>query len=163
MKAKAQIIDPREAGPRPLNLAQPVFNEEALARADQALEALSGAFEGWLNADIATLQSARIAADRAGWNDAALDALWRTAHNLKGMGSTYGYPIVTRIAASLCRLIESQAGKSAARANPNLIDAHVDGLRAAVRDRIASDHHPLARALVQALEAQVARLGVAPR
>jgi hypothetical protein len=162
MKSKAQVIDPREAGRRPPKLAQPVFSEEALARADKTLEAMSGSFEKWLDADIAKLQAARIQAAEAGWTDVAIDAIWCAAHDLKGMGGTYGYPLVTQLAASLCRLTETEAGKSAARANPALVDAHVDGLRAAVRDRIASDAHPVGRALVLMLEAKVRELGVAP-
>jgi chemotaxis protein histidine kinase CheA len=159
---KAQVIDPREAGHRPPQLAQPVFSEEALARADKTLEALSGSFEQWLDADLATLQAARLNGVKAGWDDAAIDTLWRAAHDLKGMGGTYGYPLVTQIATSLCRLTETEAGKDAARANPDLVCAHVDALRAAVRDRIASDAHPVGGALLRTLEAQVRRLGVAP-
>lgn len=163
MKGKAQAIDPREAGYRRPKLTQPVFSEEALARADKTLDAMSGSFEKWLEADIARLQTARLEAARAGLSDDALDALWRAAHDLKGMGGTYGYPLVTQLAASLCRLTETEAGKSAARANPALVDAHVDGLRATVRDRIASDAHPVGGALAQALDAKVRQLGVAPR
>lgn len=162
MKAKAEVIDPRQAGQR-APLTQPVFSEDAVVRAEKTLEAMSGSFEQWLDADIAKLQAARLSATTAGWTDAAIEALWRAAHDLKGMGGTYGYPIVTQLAASLCRLTETDAGKAASRANPGLIDAHVDGLRAAVRDRIATDGDPVGGALVRALEAQVHQLGVAPR
>ena len=161
MKGKAEIIDPRQAGHRPLT--PPLFSEDAVARAEKTLEAMSGSFEQWLDADIAKLHAARLGASAAGWTNAAIDALWRAAHDLKGMGGTYGYPIVTQIAASLCRLTETDAGKAAARANPTLVDAHVDGLRAAVRDRIATDAHPIGGALVRMLEMQVRQLGVAPR
>jgi chemotaxis protein histidine kinase CheA len=163
MKGKAQVIDPREAGRRAPQLAHPVFSEEALARADKTLEAMSGSFEKWLDADMAKLHAARLQATEAGWTDIALDAIWRAAHDLKGMGGTYGYPLVTQLAASLCRLTETEAGKSAARANPALVDAHVDGLRAALRDQVTSDAHPVGRALVQTLESKVRQLGVAPR
>lgn len=162
MKGKAQVIDPREAGHHPLKLTQPVFSDEVMARADKTLEAMSSSFEQWLDRDIANLQAARLACLKAAWTDASLDALWRAAHDLKGMGGTYGYPIVTQLAASLCRLVDTRDGKAAARANPALIDAHVDGLRAVVRDRIPSDANPVGRALVQALEAHINRLGVAP-
>ena len=163
MKTKAQVIDPREAGRRPPKLPQPVFSEEALARADKTLEAMSGSFEKWLDADMAKLQAARLEAAEASWTDIAIDAIWRAAHDLKGMGGTYGYPLVTQLAASLCRLTETEAGKAAARAAPALVDSHVDGLRASLRDRITSDTHPVGRALVQMLESKVSQLGVAPR
>lgn len=162
MKAKAQVIDPRQAGHLPPKLAQPVFSEEAVARADKTLEAMSGSFEKWLEADIAKLQAARLAMEEQRWSDASLDMLWRAAHDLKGMGGTYGYPIVTQLAASLCRLTETDQGKAAARDHADLVSAHVDALRAAVRDRIASDEHPVGRLLVQTLETRVNKLGVAP-
>jgi hypothetical protein len=78
------------------------------------------------------------------------------------MGGAYGYPLVTQLAASLCRLIETDAGKFAARQRPALVKAHIDALRAAARDRIATAEHPIGRALVAALEAEVEHLGVAP-
>ncbi len=146
-----------------MNLAQPIFDEEAIARADKTLEAMSGSFEQWLDADVRNLQAARTAAEGANWSVTSLASLFATAHDLKGMGATYGYPIVTQIAASLCRLIETDAGKQAAAAHPALVCAHVDAIRAALRDGMKSDEHPVGKALLQALDAQVAALGVAPR
>lgn len=161
--AKVQIIDPREHGQRPLNLKMPVFDEGAVSRADDALKSMSGSFEQWLDNDSVKLQAARVEAQRLGWSDESLEVVLRGAHDLKGMGATYGYPLVTQLGASLCRLIETEAGKQASRANPALVNAHVDALRAVIRDRITTDAHPLGRAIVRALEAHVAALGVAPR
>jgi hypothetical protein len=159
-KPKAQFIDPRTTGRRPLH--QPVFDSSALQRADDAMEAMGGSFEQWLDADIRRLQIARSAAEHAAWSDGALAAVYAATHDLKGMGGSYGYPLVTQLAASLCRLIETDAGKAAARENPGLVTAHIHALRAAVRDRIATAEHPVGRALIGALEAEVERLGVAP-
>lgn len=161
-ESAAELIDPRDAGLRTLDLAQPLFDAEALARADAVLEAMSGEMHGWLEADIVRLQRLRVAAEKAGWNAAQLEALLAVAHDIKGAGATYGSPLATRIAASLCRLIETDVGKAAARRDPALAAAHVDALRAAVRDRISLDAHPIGRALLRALEARVEALGVAP-
>ena len=162
-KPTVQMIDPRDAGLRGLNLKRPIFDEEAIARADNTLKAMSDSMEQWLEDDAERLQSARLAAERADWTLHALEQIFAVAHDLKGMGGTYGFPLATQLAASLCRLIETDAGKRAAQRDPALVCAHVDALRAAVRDRIRDDTHPVGRALVQALEAEVERLGVAPR
>lgn len=161
-KPAAELIDPRDAGLRTLDLEQPLFDAEALARADEVLEAMSGEMYGWLEADVARLQRLRVAAEQAGWSAVSLDGLLAAAHDIKGAGATYGSPLATHIAGSLCRLIETDAGKAAARRDPALAAAHVDALRAAVRDRISLDAHPIGRALLQALEARVEALGVAP-
>ena len=163
IKPKAQLIDPREQGQRRLDLKKPVFDTDAVARAEGALQALSGSFELWLNEEITKVQAARAAADDAGWTPSALAPLCMAAHDLKGLGATYECPLATQIAASLCRLIETDDGKHQARRDPSLARAHVDALRAIVRDGVKSDEHPVGRALLRELETRVEGLGVAPR
>jgi len=153
----------KQAVRRSLDLKAPVFDEGAVARATAALEAMSDTFQDWLNADVIRLQAARLAAEAANWSDEALEQVMAIAHDLKGLGGSYDFPIVTQIAASLCRLIETPAGKAAARADITLFGAHVDALRAAIRNGIKNDAHPVGRALLSALEARVEALGVAPR
>ncbi|HRP10681.1 MAG TPA: Hpt domain-containing protein [Terricaulis sp.] len=162
-KPKVQFISAREAGMPLLDAAKPVFDADAVARADETLQAMSGSFQQWLEADIRKLQQARLDAEHAAWSDPALEQLWGVAHDIKGMGESYGYPLATHMAASLCRLIETPAGRAAARAKPALVTAHVDTLRAIVRDQIKSIDHPIGRALMQTLTAQIEKLGVAPR
>jgi hypothetical protein len=161
-RAKVEFIDPRTAGAQPPPLKKPVFDANAVVRADETLRAMSGSFADWLEGDMQKLQTARLNAEQGGWTDAGLEALLAAAHDLKGMGATYGYPLATQLSASLCRLIETEAGKEAARARPSLVCAHVDALRASVRDGIKSSAHPVGRAILEALEREVDSLGVAP-
>jgi chemotaxis protein histidine kinase CheA len=159
---KVEIIDPRQAAPRTARLEKPVFDDHAIDRANEAMKQVSGSFGEWLETDVAKLQGARLAAERAGWTDQALHDLFAAAHDLKGMGATYGFPLATQLCASLCRLIETDAGKDATRAAPSLATAHVDAVRAALRDGIKSSANPVGRVLLQALEQRVDSLGVAP-
>ncbi len=161
-KPAAQFITPEARGARRLELQHPLFDEEAIARADSTLDALSASLEEWLDIDIAKLQTIRREAEANGWRIDSLDRLMSAAHDLKGMGATYGFPLATRLAASLCRLIETDAGKALAQRDPQLVCAHVDALRAAVRERLRDERHPVARALLNTLETSVAALGVAP-
>lgn len=156
-KPKAEFIPP----PHP-PLHAPVFDEGALERATRALESVSPAFIEWMEADVEKLHAARLTAEAENWSEDGLHALFITAHDVKGMAATYGFPLATQLAASLCRLIETPAGKAAARQLPALVLAHVDAIRATLRDRITSSAHPVGRALVQTLEQQVNALGVAP-
>ena len=75
------------------------------------------------------------------------------AHDLKGLGTTYGYQLITRIAGSLCRLIDDKDKR--VQAPLDLVDAHIDAIKAAVRDEIKSDEHPVGRILVEELERRV--------
>ena len=161
--AKAELIDPRDTGLRRFELKEPIFDRSAVARADEALGAMSEEMQSWLDADIERLQGARLRADAAKWSALAQEDVHGIAHDLKGLGTTCGSPLATQIASSLCRLIETDAGKALAQRDPSLAQAHIDALRACARDAVTSTEHPTGRALLQALEARVAELGVAPR
>lgn len=157
------MIDPRSTGLRTFELKKPIFDSGAVARADEALEAMGDELQIWLDADIERLQAARLRADAASWIVLAQEDVHSIAHDLKGLGATYGSLLATQIAASLCRLIETDAGKALAQRDPTLARAHIDALRACVRDDINSTDNKIGRAVLQALEARVAELGVAPR
>jgi chemotaxis protein histidine kinase CheA len=162
-KPAVQTIDPRDAGVRTLDLKKPVFSEDAVLRADETLKAMAGSMQQWIETDIDRLQDLRLAAEAAHWDAASVEALMGAAHDMKGVGATYGFPLVTDIAASLCRLTETDAGKVVVHRDPTLARAHVDALRALVRDGVRSGSHPVGHALKLTLEAEVAKLGVAPR
>ena len=149
----AKLIDPKQFGQRPVE--RPIFDADCAARAEQALKQMSGSFQEWLEADVAKLQQARLAGERGGWTLEACEALLNAAHDLKGLGATYEYPLVGKIAACLCRLLENDGAKTASLKAPALMAAHVDAIRAASRDHIKSSENPVGGALLKALEAQV--------
>jgi hypothetical protein len=127
----------------------------AIAKAEAALKSLSGNFAQWLQDEIAKLEAARQAIRADGVTPDTVEVLYLRAHDLKGLGTTYGFPLVTRIAASLCMLTDDVQKRT--QAPIALIDAHIDAIRAAVRDDIKDDEHPVGRALAEELEARVAQ------
>jgi hypothetical protein len=128
----------------------------AIAKAEAALKNLSGNFAQWLQDEITKLETARQAVRGEGMTPQTMEALYLRTHDLKGLGTTYGFPLITRIAASLCLLTDDEEKRT--NAPMPLVDAHIDAIRAAVRDDIKSDEHPVGRALVTELEARVAEL-----
>ena len=159
-KTAPQIIDPSKFGRQAFD--KPVFSADTVARADNALQEMSGSFQQWLEEEVGRMQDARLAGEAGGWSFEAIDRLFGASHDVKGLGATFEYPLATRIAASLCRLIETDAGKQLAQRDPSLMIAHVDAIRAAARDHVKSVSNPMGRAVLQALEARVAELNVAP-
>jgi hypothetical protein len=129
----------------------------AIAKAEAALKNLSGNFAQWLNDEIAKLEAARQHVRTEGPTVEAMESLYLRAHDLKGLGTTYGFQLITRIAASLCRLIDDKDKR--ADAPMALIDAHIDAIKACVRDDIRDDKHPIGGPLVGELERRVAELG----
>jgi hypothetical protein len=125
----------------------------ALAKAEAALKGLANNFEVWMQDELVKLDAARQRIHNEGHNAETSETLYFRSHDLKGLGSTYGFPIVTRIAASLCRLTDDPATRL--KAPLFLIDAHIDSIKAAVRGGIRDIDHPTGKALVDELERRV--------
>ncbi len=130
------------------------INADAIAKAEEALKAMSAQFSQWLNDEVAKLDKAQADIREKGYTAETAEALYFRAHDLKGLGSTYEYPLVTRIAGSLCRMLDDPAARLTAPLP--ILDAHIDAIRAVVRDGIKTDENPTGRVLAEALEAQVA-------
>jgi hypothetical protein len=133
----------------------PTFDAKALARAETALQALSGEFETWMAQEVDRISAARQRARETGFADAELAQIFACAHDIKGLGSTYEYPLATLIAASLCRLVETPAARTRAQGRPEIVEAHIDAIRAAVSAGVKTREHPVGRELLAALEMQV--------
>ena len=126
----------------------------AIAKAEEALKAMSAQFGQWLLDEIVKLDKAQTDIRTLGYNVATAEALYFRAHDLKGLGTTYQYPLVTRLAGSLCKMMDDPAKRMAAPTV--LLDAHIDAIKAVVRDEIQTDDHPVGKILAETLEARVA-------
>lgn len=126
----------------------------AIAKAEEALKAMSAQFGQWLQDEIVKLDKAQADIRAEGYNEKTAETLYFRAHDLKGLGTTYQYPLVTRLAGSLCKIMDDPAKRMAAPIL--LIDAHIDAIKAVVRDQIQTEDHPTGRILADALEARVA-------
>jgi len=130
------------------------INADAIAKAEEALKAMSAQFSQWLNDEIVKLDQAQADIREKGYTPETAEALYFRAHDLKGLGTTYEYPLVTRIAGSLCKMLDDPERRMTAPLV--ILDAHIDAIRAVVRDQIKSDDHPTGRVLAETLEAKVA-------
>lgn len=132
----------------------------AIARAEEALKALSSQFEQWLQDEIVKLDQAEASIRHEGYNAQTAEQLYLRAHDLKGLGTTYQYPLVTRVAGSLCRLLDAPQRRLSAPWP--LIEAHIAAIRAIVRDKIQAEDHPVGLELVRALEGEVSLFEARP-
>ncbi len=130
------------------------IDANAIARAEEALKAMSAQFGQWLNDEVVRLDKAQSDIRSQGYTPETAEALYFRAHELKGLGTTYEYPLVTRIAASLCRMLDDADKRM--QAPLAVVDAHIDAIKAVVRDKIQTDDHPVGRDLVETLEARAA-------
>jgi hypothetical protein len=102
--------------------------EAVLARAQAAVADLAKNFAESAVVDLdrcaAFLKAAREQPDTRG---GSVKEIYGMAHNLKGQGSSFGYPLITRIGQSLCQLTRRERAFS--DADLGIIQAHLDAIR----------------------------------
>lgn len=122
----------------------------AIKRAEVALANLKTEFGEWISADVEALAASYDTYKSAPDADTR-SALYRASHDLRGQALTFEFPLVERVATSLCKLLDSQEG---AVPMP-LIDAHVNGIRVIVRQNIKDPSDKTANTLAAELDARV--------
>jgi HPt (histidine-containing phosphotransfer) domain-containing protein len=123
--------------------------DDPVARAEAALAELSGEFGTWMEAECERLETARQMVKRMGFTEKTHEALFHAAHDIKGEAGTFGFPAVVGVASSLCRLLEHTPEMS--RIPLNLVDQHVDAIRAITREHARIDLPDVASLLTKRL------------
>jgi chemotaxis protein histidine kinase CheA len=156
LPADVQIHNPPNRLKAKLGNLSSVFDAKAIARAEAAVAAISSNFGQWLSEEIAKLDTAYLATTVAGSGEEELGEFYRRAHDLKGLGTTYGFPIISEFAASLCHLLDSPEAR--ARVPRKVLEGHVNAIAAAVKQNITNVDHPVGQALLQELRDQVRKI-----
>jgi chemotaxis protein histidine kinase CheA len=121
-----------------------------LAQAEAAINALKGEYTQQLKADAAHLSEVWASLDGPNFDPKTLENLFGIAHNLKGQAGSFGYDLVTSIAASLCDLVRglnNPAGAQALKA----VEQHVVVLQRVVDKGIVGTGGETGEKIVQSL------------
>jgi hypothetical protein len=121
----------------------------AIARAEAAVEKLVDDYLLWIQADILRFDEAlETAREDASRRKDSVETMLSLAHDVKGQGATFNYPLVSRVAQSLCVYLE----RHAANADLRVIRAHVESLRTIVAGKVTGEGGEIGRQIAASLE-----------
>ncbi|WP_300542277.1 Hpt domain-containing protein [Maricaulis sp.] len=123
-----------------------------IEKAEEALKDLRADFGQWLEEEVDKLEAAAKVVKEKGLKGPEGEELFVRAHDLRGLGTTYEFPIVTRLAGSLTKLIDLDEKRQ--KAPVGLALAHVGAIRAALNQNIRDANDPVAAELAVELEKQ---------
>ena len=162
---KTRIFKPRNklkakvtAGQSPLPAGEEGgFSRAALEKAEAELAEASARYAEWSRATLdELLEFYREASASSGEaRQEAARKISRIAHELRGQGGTFGYPLVTSFASSLFRFTENESAISDERLV--VIKAHCDAIRVVLLQNITGDGGEIGQALVKALQQAIAK------
>lgn len=146
-----RVMSMRGNGTESASLA---VDAEVLRRAEAAVAAMRDEYLGWLRQDVVRFES--LLRQAQGSDDDGgieIEAMLRIAHDMRGQGGTFGFPRVSEVATSLCRLLRGRETTASSLAGDlDLAGRHI----AVVRSLLAEDSDKDVRDLVAGLERAVA-------
>lgn len=122
----------------------------AIKRAEAAIDELRSEFGSWIAGDVEALslasQTFKTQPDMVNRH-----ALFRASHDLRGQATLFGFPLVGRVASSLCKMLDGHE-----HAVPMaLVDAHVTAIRVIVKQNVTDANDAIGNQLVKELDAKV--------
>jgi Hpt domain-containing protein len=160
MPAERKSLDPIAANlPADPGQASTGGIAATVKRAQDAVAELSADYQNWALADLAKAEEALATArsDRMAAQP-ALQRLYGVAHDMKGQGGSFGFPLVTHVAQSLCRLLIGPGGSSrhvelpAEDATFGLIEVHLKALRLILEKSVRGEGGEIGQKLVAKLQ-----------
>lgn len=129
-----------------------------LARAEAAVAHLAKDYASWALNDVAKARAAlTAAANNPMQRGHHVETLFRVGHDFKGQGTSFGYPLITKIGHSLCILTRDRALDYQAQ-HLELATLHIDAIELVLTKNIKGDGGQAGAALVAKLEQRVAEL-----
>ncbi|MCE2510881.1 MAG: Hpt domain-containing protein [Alphaproteobacteria bacterium] len=129
------------------------MDAEILKRAEKAVEQLRKTYPEWVLSDVdrmaSILEEAKTLSGEA--QERRLEEIFSFAHNIKGQGTSFGYPLMTEIGESLCHFLRTP--KKIDDEGFRLIEHHILAMRTVIRNRICNASDPLAVKTVSELRA----------
>lgn len=128
--------------------------KEMLANAEKAIDEMSQQYPTWALDDVNTLDEIVQATEPgAGKGRERMERAFKLAHDMRGQGGSFGYPLITRIANSFCRFVESLDDVDEGAIE--ICAAHVKSMRAVLQNKVKGTGGPIGAQIADGLETAV--------
>ena len=108
-----------------------------------------------LNFGLPAFANVEAAKKVSGERGAQFEEINLIAHELRGQGGTFGYPLITLFGKSLYDVTKPPCRHT--DADLEIVKAHIDTMRAVLREKIEGDGGEIGQALFKALRAAIAK------
>lgn len=132
------------------------ISSEALEAAEKALEKMAEDYPDWVSGLIVKLQEQHgRCVDTPEIRRDCFEEISHIAHDMKGQGGTFGYPLITTVADSLYGFTYSRDDISDNQVE--LVKAHLDAMRAVIRGRVSGSGGEIGEKLIEGLNEAIAK------
>ena len=127
------------------------ISPEALEEAEKALNKMSEDYPDWVSGIIVKLQEQHgRCVDSPERRVECFEEINHMAHDMKGQGGTFGYPLITSFADSLYGFTIKRPGEIS-DTQIELVKSHLDAMRAVIRGRVSGGGGEIGQKLTEGL------------
>jgi len=138
-----------------------ILPEDVLVAAEQNLKREAEGFLDWAKTYLDRLsKQVTVAKELSGERTGHFEEINLIAHELRGQGGTFGYPLITVFGKSLYDVTKPPCRTD--DAGLEIVKAHIDTMRAVLREKIAGDGGELGQQLFKALKLAIAKFSGNP-
>lgn len=141
-------------GLAPVGDDQITFDEDLLAEATAAMEEMAEDYPDWVSVLIDKLaEEHRRCVDTPEHRYRYFEALHAIAHDMRGQGGTFGYPLISDFSDGLYDFTTKNSGTS--DNHVEIIKAHIDSMRVVIKQRVSGDGGEIGKQLKVGLDAAI--------
>ncbi|MGC2856458.1 Hpt domain-containing protein [Novispirillum sp. DQ9] len=154
---KPEIIQPPSHLKDKVTVSATGIDLDTLEKAEQLIAGMQDSYLEWVEEDLRKLQALEADLDSgARPRDVVLQDIFAIAHDVKGQGGSFDYPLMTLIGNYLCRYIERMKGPPTDK-NVEVVKVHISALRLVIARRMSGDGGKMGDNLIRGLEAAIAK------
>lgn len=137
----------------------PKLDVEVLAKVQEKIGEMAGDYSTWIADEIRKIDEALKKLKEPGANLRTLMArINRGAHEMRGQGGIFGYPLITEFSKSL--FLSTNKSVSAISDNEyELLKAHIDAIKVVISEKVEGDGGETGRALLAGIQAAIKKYG----
>ena len=133
-----------------LGNANASISPEVLAQAEQALQKMAEDYPDWVSPLVAKLREQHgRCVDTPEKRKEHFEAINHIAHDMKGQGGTFGYPLITAFSDSLYGFTTMKTGIE--DNHVELVKSHIDAMNAVIKGRVSGDGGDVGAQLTESL------------
>jgi hypothetical protein len=139
------------------------IDKEAIKEAEIAVQVLGHKmYAKWADSDLDRMRTAFDELKQTNLDDPeGVKKMLRICWDMKGLGGTFGYPLVTTITHYLSNYLEHCLNHAAAHVSAAVVSPHIDALYVVLSQKVSGDGGAIGRELVAGLEKVVRKTGAA--
>jgi chemotaxis protein histidine kinase CheA len=132
------------------------IDPKALEAANAALQKMAEDYPDWVIKHVEELRTHHARCVDTPTDRRRRFAMMREiAHDMKGQGGTFGYPLITTFATSLYDCVGPRSGTS--DDHIEIVKSHIDSMAAVIKDRVKGNGGEIGKALTQGLKDAIER------